>query len=123
MFEAGATMMLNGKQISRIVVISALKFLFIRVLDLPLEFTHRPRADRRLPGVLSRPETIRIINSPKNLKHRLILSLAYSGDRRRGHYGEITEKQGTILRTFNLNLPLEAWPTSIRKEIIKEKTS
>ncbi len=60
-------------------VISALKFLFNRVLGLPLQIEHRPRADKHLPGVLSRPEALRIIKAPKNLKHKLILSLAYSG--------------------------------------------
>ena len=43
----------------------------------------------------------------------------YAG--KRGHYGEITEKQGKILRTFAVQLPTEAWPASIRKEILREK--
>lgn len=38
-----------------------------------------------------------------------------------GHWGEITAKQGLILRAFNVELPLEAWPKSIQKEIIKEQ--
>jgi hypothetical protein len=38
-----------------------------------------------------------------------------------GHWGEITSKQGLILRAFDVKLPLEAWPKSIQKEIIKEQ--
>jgi len=38
-----------------------------------------------------------------------------------GHWGEITAKQGTILRAFHVDLPLEAWPKTIQKEIIKEQ--
>jgi len=38
-----------------------------------------------------------------------------------GHWGEITSKQGCILRAFNVELPLEAWPKIIQKEIIKEQ--
>ena len=38
-----------------------------------------------------------------------------------GHWGEITAKQGTILRALNVDLPLEAWPKNIQKEIIKEQ--
>ncbi|GAB6277471.1 MAG: hypothetical protein SAMD01599839_20110 [Rectinema sp.] len=38
-----------------------------------------------------------------------------------GHWGEITVKQGLILRAFDVNLPFEAWPKSIQKEILKEQ--
>lgn len=40
---------------------------------------------------------------------------------KKGQYGEITEKQGTILRSFEVPLPDSAWPTRIRKEIQREK--
>ncbi len=43
----------------------------------------------------------------------------YAGQR--GHWGEITVKQGLILRAFSVDLPLEAWPKSIQKELIREQ--
>ena len=43
----------------------------------------------------------------------------YAGQQ--GHWGEITEKQGLILRAFDVDLPFEAWPKSIQKEILKEQ--
>jgi integrase/recombinase XerD len=59
--------------------ISALRFLYTRVLGQETSLTRRPRADRRLPGVLSREEAIRIVTAPRNLKHRALLAIAYSG--------------------------------------------
>jgi site-specific recombinase XerD len=43
----------------------------------------RPKKEKRLPVVLSRSEALRLINSPTNLKHRAILSLAYTTGIRR----------------------------------------
>jgi site-specific recombinase XerD len=37
----------------------------------------RPRRDKKLPIVLSRDEALKLINTPTNLKHRTILTLAY----------------------------------------------
>jgi len=59
-------------------IISALKFMYMRVLGRELPLTRRPKADRRLPGVLSREEVDLILRMPHNLKHRAILALAYS---------------------------------------------
>lgn len=39
----------------------------------------RPRTEKRLPTVLSQAEIAKILSSLKNLKHRTIISLAYSG--------------------------------------------
>jgi len=57
---------------------SALRFFFLKVLGVEAPLPHRPRADRRLPGVLSREEAMRICSAPQNAKHRTILALAYS---------------------------------------------
>lgn len=43
----------------------------------------------------------------------------YAGQQ--GHWGEITVKQGLILRAFDVDLPFESWPKSIQKEILKEQ--
>jgi integrase/recombinase XerD len=58
--------------------ISALRFLYVRVLGREAPLSRRPRADRRLPGVLSREEALLIVSAPRNLKHRALLALAYS---------------------------------------------
>jgi integrase/recombinase XerD len=58
--------------------ISALRFLHTRVLGRELALTRRPRCDRRLPAVFSSEEAASIIEAPRNLKHRALLSMAYS---------------------------------------------
>lgn len=67
-------------------VFNALKFLYeelyhrsLVIRDLP-----RPRKERRLPVVLSTDEIRRILDAPKNPKHRLMLSLLYSAGLRLG---------------------------------------
>lgn len=40
---------------------------------------NRPRREKRLPVILSREEINRIINAPKNIKHKAILMVIYSG--------------------------------------------
>ena len=66
--------------------ISAVKLLFCDVLkrewnylDLP-----RPAKDKKVPVILSKEEVQLIINSKKNVKHRAILMLTYSGGLRLG---------------------------------------
>lgn len=60
-------------------VISALKFYYQQVLHRKLFFyIQRPKRERFLPVVLSREEIIKLIDSLTNLKHKLVLSLAYS---------------------------------------------
>lgn len=58
--------------------ISALRFLYTKVLGREAPLKRRPKADRRLPGVLSREEALQILTAPHNLKHRLLLIFAYS---------------------------------------------
>jgi integrase/recombinase XerD len=58
--------------------ISALRFFYTRVLGREAPLTRRPKADRRLPGILSREEVQRIIEAPHNIKHKALLVIAYS---------------------------------------------
>ena len=59
--------------------ISAIKFFYKVVLkDKAIGEQHRPRHDKRLPMVLSRDEIQKILGMEKNIKHRLLLMLAYS---------------------------------------------
>jgi site-specific recombinase XerD len=69
--------------------ISAMRFLFQRILGREAPFSRRPRADRRLPIVLSRGETLRILDAPRNLKHRSMLALAYSAGLRVGEVASL----------------------------------
>jgi site-specific recombinase XerD len=59
--------------------ISALKFFYKNVLkkDITQE-QHRPRHDKKLPGVLAESEIKNLLDCEKNPKHRLLLMLAYS---------------------------------------------
>jgi integrase/recombinase XerD len=82
--------------------ISAIRFLYIRVFGRDAPLTKRPKADRRLPGILSREEAMRIISSPRNLKHRALLVLAYSAGLRVSeiaalHVGDVELDRGLIL--------------------------
>jgi len=58
--------------------VSALRFLYMRVLGREVVLNRRPRSDKRLPVILSREEANRIVNAPRNLKHRALLAMAYS---------------------------------------------
>jgi integrase/recombinase XerD len=67
--------------------ISALRFLYTRVLGREAPLTRRPKADRRLPGILSHDEALCIVAAPRNIKHKTILAIAYSAGLR---VGELT---------------------------------
>jgi len=61
--------------------ISSIRFLFIKLLRKEQEIIDnipRPKKERKLPDVLSSEEVQRILNSVKNVKHRMILLLIYS---------------------------------------------
>jgi site-specific recombinase XerD len=62
------------------IALSAFRFFYGIVLkrDIAAE-RKRPKADKRLPLVLSKEEVNAIMNSVRNLKHRLLLMLCYSG--------------------------------------------
>ncbi len=66
--------------------ISAYKILRQSVLGIQWEpfRIKRPRREKKLPEVLSKKEVERIISNVKNIKHKALLSLAYSSGMRRG---------------------------------------
>jgi integrase/recombinase XerD len=80
--------------------ISAIRFLYTKVLGREAPLKRRPKSDRRLPGVLSREEAMRIVVAPRNLKHRALLVLAYSAGLR---VSEIAS-----LRVIDVDLSREA---------------
>jgi len=65
--------------------INAIKFYYEKVLSGSREVydIERPRTEQRLPDVLSGEEVCAMIDSTKNLKHKVILELLYSGGLRR----------------------------------------
>lgn len=67
-------------------IVSAMKFLFTRVLDRPwvVDDLPRPKRQRQLPTVLSRDEVQRIMAAVTNHKHRAVLLLMYSAGLRVG---------------------------------------
>lgn len=72
---------LKGKNITNTslnLVISALKFYYNEILKRKIFFNiKRPKREKYLPVVLSREEITRIIEVTTNIKHKLILALAY----------------------------------------------
>ncbi len=61
-------------------MINAIKAYYEHVLGLPREYYEikRPKKSVSLPNVLSENEVLRIIQSPKNIKHSAILTTIYS---------------------------------------------
>ncbi|MGE5558227.1 MAG: tyrosine-type recombinase/integrase [Bacillota bacterium] len=66
--------------------ISSIKFLYGRILNKPLTINNipRPKKERKLPEILSRHELLGIFHNIKNMKHRLLVMLAYSSGLRVG---------------------------------------
>ncbi|MDH3732998.1 MAG: tyrosine-type recombinase/integrase [Gemmatimonadota bacterium] len=66
--------------------VSAIKFLFARVLSRPIDPVElpRPKRQRKLPVVLSRQEVLAIFEVIENAKHRAILMLVYAAGLRVG---------------------------------------
>jgi site-specific recombinase XerD len=59
--------------------INALKFFYYKVMNTDkVKEPHRPRSDKKLPIVLSKEEIEHLLNVESNLKHRLLLMIAYS---------------------------------------------
>jgi integrase/recombinase XerD len=60
--------------------INSIKLFFkiIRDSKMDIEAIHRPKNAKRLPTVLSKEETLRIIDMTANLKHKSLLALVYS---------------------------------------------
>lgn len=66
-------------------VINALKLFYGRIYhtQLDLDIVHRPKREKLLPNVLSKEEVKQIINNPRNIKHRAMLSMIYACGLRR----------------------------------------
>lgn len=66
-------------------VVNAIKLFFdkLRNKKLNISDVHRPRAEKKLPNVLSKEEVKNILETPTNLKHRSMLSLIYACGLRR----------------------------------------
>ncbi len=68
------------------VFINAIKFYYEQVLGNPKEYyqLQRPKRCKTLPNVLSLEEVQRLLKTPKNIKHKAILTLIYSAGLRIG---------------------------------------
>ena len=80
--------LIHTKQVSVSTInqlISAWKIFQVDVLDKQWEAfkLKRPRREKTIPQILSRGEALRLIDIPRNLKHRMILKLAYATGLRR----------------------------------------
>ena len=67
------------------IIINALKFYYEKVLGQPRAYydLQRPKKYRSLPNALSEKEVIKLLRTPKNLKHKCILYLMYSAGLRK----------------------------------------
>jgi integrase/recombinase XerD len=66
-------------------IVNAIK-LYFRTIEgrtIEIEKIHRPKTEKSLPNVLSKPEVKRILCAHANIKHRTMLSLIYSCGLRR----------------------------------------
>ena len=61
-------------------IVNAVKLFFRTVENKVMheELIHRPKREKVLPNVLSKEEVKEILNAPKNIKHKAMLSLIYS---------------------------------------------
>lgn len=75
-------------------VINAIKLFYRNRFSkkIELENLHRPKREKRLPNVLSKAEVKAILEAPKNLKHRAMLSLIYACGLRRSELLNLTLK-------------------------------
>ena len=67
-------------------ILSSIKLFYSRLYKVKMDVgeIERPKRGRKLPNVLSKEEVKGIIQAPKNLKHRVMLSLLYACGLRRG---------------------------------------
>lgn len=79
-------------------IINAIKCYYEHTLGMPREYYQitRPKKSVNLPNVLSIEEVAKIINQPKNIKHRAILNLIYSAGLR---ISEVTRLRLTDIRS------------------------
>lgn len=69
--------------------------LFFRVVEnkkMIVELIHRPRREKKLPNILSKEEVKMLLDVPKNIKHRAMLSLLYACGLRRSELLNLTLK-------------------------------
>jgi integrase/recombinase XerD len=61
-------------------VVNAVKLFFSKIehTKLDIELIFRPKKEKKLPNVLSKEEVKAILNAPRNIKHKAMLSLIYS---------------------------------------------
>jgi integrase/recombinase XerD len=98
--------LIKRRSVSRsyhIQMVSALRFLFETVLQQPKMALQipRPRRQAKLPEVLSAEEVARMLEKPRNLKHRALIMLLYSSGLRVGEIvrlrpGDIEEDRGLL---------------------------
>ena len=81
-------------------IINAIKFYQEKVLGLPRTMYDltRPKKSKTLPDTLSEDEIYDLINNPKNLKHKAILHVMYSGGLR---IGEVPKLRIEDIRSAN----------------------
>ena len=75
-------------------VVNAVK-LFFQIIEnkrMIVELIHRPRREKKLPNVLSKNEVKVILETPKNIKHKAMLSLIYACGLRRSELLNLTLK-------------------------------
>jgi len=78
------------------VVVTGLRFFYNKVIEKPVAFNFRTRKiNKKLPSILTQQEVWRLINTPKNLKHRLALMTTYSAGLR--------AKEMTTLKPENID--------------------
>jgi integrase/recombinase XerD len=85
-------------------VINAVK-LFFKIIELKTlhpELIYRPKSPKLLPNVLSKEEVKQILDSPRNVKHKAMLSLIYSCGLRCGELLRLTlqdvdSKRGVLI--------------------------
>ena len=84
------------------IIINSLKFYYGEMLKKKFIYeVKRPKKDKKLPLVLSREEVKRILGATQNLKHKAVLTLAYSAGLRVGEVvklkpEDIDTKRGLI---------------------------
>jgi site-specific recombinase XerD len=84
-YLAGMEQEKNAAASTMNLAVSAFKFFYGEVLKKNIvQGQRRPRQDKKLPVVLSKSEIRRMLECEMNLKHRLLLALAYSSGLRVG---------------------------------------
>ena len=66
-------------------IVNALKLFFkiVKQTSIEIDKIHRPKREKILPNVLSKEEVKAILETPKNIKHKAMLSMIYSCGLRR----------------------------------------